>query len=76
VRCGATRIAPAAERKEEAQHEMLGERRARRAFTLVEVLIAVSLGALVMGGAMYLYHQGNQSFFKTTEHAVCSPIFS
>lgn len=43
--------------------------RTRRGTTLIEVLIAVAIGAAVMGGAMYLYHFGNKAFYKTTEHA-------
>lgn len=43
--------------------------RERKAFTLIEVLVAVSLGAIVIGSSMYLYHQGNKMFYKTTEHS-------
>jgi prepilin-type N-terminal cleavage/methylation domain-containing protein len=41
----------------------------RRAFTLVEAMIALAIGSMVMGAAMILYHQGTKSFYKTTEHA-------
>jgi hypothetical protein len=41
----------------------------RRAFTLVETLIAVSLALVIMGAAMLLYFQGNKMFQTTTEHA-------
>lgn len=41
----------------------------RRGFTLVEVIIAAGLAAMVIGGAMYLYGQGHRFFHKVTEHA-------
>lgn len=40
----------------------------RRGFTVIEVLISVVLGAGILGVGMYLYLQGNRSFYKTTEH--------
>lgn len=41
---------------------------ARQGLTLVEVLVAVAIGAVVIGGTMMLYFQGNRQFYKTTEH--------
>jgi len=43
--------------------------RTSRGFTLVEGLIAMVIGALVMGTGMYIYLQGDRSFKVTTEHA-------
>jgi len=36
---------------------------------LVEGLVAAAVGAVVIGGAMLLYHQGHKAFVATTEHA-------
>ncbi len=41
----------------------------RRGFSLVEVVIAVAIGAIVVGSGMMLYLQGNKYFYKTTEHS-------
>jgi prepilin-type N-terminal cleavage/methylation domain-containing protein len=41
----------------------------RRGFTVLEVVIAVAIAAMVMGGAMILFSQGSRSFAKTTAHA-------
>lgn len=41
----------------------------RRGFTLLEGLFACVIGAVVIGGGMLLYIQGNRAFVKTTEHA-------
>jgi hypothetical protein len=41
----------------------------RQGFTLLEGLMACAIAALVVGGAMLLYIQGNRAFVKTTEHA-------
>jgi len=41
----------------------------KQAFTMVEAMVAVAIGALVFGAAMILYNQGNKMFYKTTEHA-------
>jgi hypothetical protein len=48
---------------------MTATRTSRRGFTLVEGLVAAAVGAVVIGGAMVLYHQGHKAFLATTEHA-------
>lgn len=41
----------------------------RRAFTMVEALVAVAVGIVVVGAALMLFIHGNRSFTTTTEHA-------
>lgn len=43
-------------------------RKQREGFSLVEVVIAVAVGAVVIGGGMLMYFQGNKYFYKATEH--------
>lgn len=40
----------------------------RKAFSLMEVTLAVALGAVVMGSGMYLYLEGNKQFTKVADH--------
>jgi prepilin-type N-terminal cleavage/methylation domain-containing protein len=40
----------------------------RSGFTLVEVVLAVALAAVVMGSGTYLYVSGSQQFVKITDH--------
>lgn len=41
----------------------------RKGFTLIEVIVSAAIGSIVIGGGMLMYLQGNQYFYKTTEHA-------
>jgi prepilin-type N-terminal cleavage/methylation domain-containing protein len=41
----------------------------RTGFSLLEVVIAVALGAIVIGTGMLMYVQGTKYFYKTTEHS-------
>lgn len=41
----------------------------KKAFTLVEAMVALAVGSLVLGAAALLYKQGVSFFYKTTEHA-------
>ncbi len=40
-----------------------------RGFTLIEVVVAVAIGSMVIGGGMLMYVQGTKYFYKTTEHS-------
>lgn len=44
-------------------------KRARSGATLIEVMIAVAIGSLVIGSAMYLYWQGTMHGAKSQDHA-------
>ena len=41
----------------------------RAGFTLIEVLLAVTLTAIVFGSTMYFFRMGNQSIIKISDHA-------
>jgi hypothetical protein len=41
----------------------------KHGFTLVEAVVATTLGVVVLGGASLIYHHGNKTFANITEHS-------